>query len=333
MRGIVFTCIDVSTGLETFAFIFETEDGGLSIVYMEDVEGEVTDISADIDQSTGEFYEALEWRNANDDYGLEDGVFMDHNNLEPGNEDWWMDTWTEITFEGAHNPDVKADGGNCYLVYEMINPTFGYTDIYCAHSHNNGESFEIDRVTQTDLEDDIFPSVTAIGQTVTCTYIRDGDLYTSNSEDGGTTWEESDPINDVSGSVSEQLYSADIAGGRFIAWTDSSEATKGIIFDTLELDIAIPEIESISGGIGVSASIKNVGTATATDIPWSIDIDGPVFLGSHDEGVITNLAAGESVTVRIPLILGLGDITITVNAGGVQRQEEGKVILFFVTGL
>ncbi|GAH13043.1 unnamed protein product, partial [marine sediment metagenome] len=40
---------------------------------------------------------------------------------------------------------------------------------------------------------------------------------------------------------------------------------------TLELDIAIPEIESISGGIGVSASIKNVGTATATDIPWSID--------------------------------------------------------------
>ncbi|GAH02283.1 unnamed protein product, partial [marine sediment metagenome] len=70
-----------------------------------------------------------------------------------------------------------------------------------------------------------------------------------------------------------------------------------------------------------------------TDIPWSIDIDGPVFLGSHDEGVITNLAAGESVTVRIPLILGLGDITITVNAGGVQRQEEGKVILFFVTGL
>ena len=56
-------------------------------------------------------------------------------------------------------------------------------------------------------------------------------------------------------------------------------------------------------------------------------------MGSHDEGVITNLAAGESVTVRIPLILGLGDITITVNAGGVQRQEEGKVILFFVTGL
>jgi hypothetical protein len=328
---ITYSCVDVGTGQDTFGFIYETDDGGLSIIYMEDVEGDIGNVASDIDLSNGEFIFAIEWENEPD--LIEDGVFLDLQYLEPGNDYWWQTPWTENTFEGAHNPDVAADGGNCYLVYEMINPTFGYTDIYCAHSTDNFQTYQIDRVTQTDLEDDYYPSVTAIGQTVTCSYIRDGDLYTATSEDGGVTWEESEPINDVSGSVSEQLYSADMAGGRYIVWTTDIESTKGINFDTLELDIAIPEIEHVSGGIGVSASIKNVGTVTATEIPWSIDIDGPVLIGSHNEGVITNLAAGDSETIRIPLVLGLGTVSITVNAGGVQKQEEGKVILFFITGL
>ncbi|MCK4817413.1 hypothetical protein KA005_16705, partial [bacterium] len=330
---IAFTCLDASTGLETFAFIYEGEGGSLSIVYMEDVEGEVSDISSDIDLSTGEFYEALEWKNANEEYNLDDGVFMDHNNLEPGNDGWWEDTWTEFTFEGAHNPDVAADGGNCYLVYEMVNPTFGFTDIYCAHSNDNGETFQIDRVTQTDLEEEHYPSVTAIGQTVICTYNRNGNLYTSTSEDGGITWEESEQINDVSGSVAEQSYCADIAGGRYITWTMDAEGTSNIYFDTLELDIAILEIESIAGGFGVSATVKNVGTTSATDVQWSIDLDGTVFVGAHKEGTISNLAAGESVTVKTGLVFGLGGVTIRVTAGGVTQTAEGTVLGPFVIGI
>jgi len=215
----------------------------------------------------------------------------------------------------------------------MVNPTFGFTDIYCAHSNDNGETFQIDIVTQTDLEEEHYPSATAIGQTVICSYNRNGNLYTSTSEDGGITWEESEHINDINGCVAEQPYCADISGGRYITWTMDAEGTSNIYFDTLELDISILEIESIAGGFGVSAAVKNVGTALATDLQWSIDLDGTIFAGEHKEGTIKNLASGESITVKTGLVFGLGSVTIRVTAGGVTQTAEGTVLGPFVIGI
>jgi hypothetical protein len=70
--------------------------------------------------------------------------------------------------------------------------------------------------------------------------------------------------------------------------TDSSEPPQET-FDTTTATInddSYPEltIKSISGGIGVSTSIENVGNAEATDVNWKIHIhneDGFIFLGKN----------------------------------------------------
>ncbi len=240
---IVWTSTDMGSGLETFCIMWETEGTGLSIIYMMDVEGEVYDIAADIDLSTGIFYEAIEWKDAPD--VINDGIFMDFNQMEAGNDGWWEDEWGEVIFEGGANPDVAADGGNCYLVYESMDQQYGSKDILCAYSHNNGGTFRTASITQTPVDTEQFPAVTAIGKKVICIYTRDGNLYTSISEDGGVTWEEMpDPMNSVSGSVAEQYACADIAGG-FVVWADARGESSDIYFNSMPTPVITVEI---SGG-------------------------------------------------------------------------------------
>ena len=40
-----------------------------------------------------------------------------------------------------------------------------------------------------------------------------------------------------------------------------------------------------------------------------------------------------SPTIKLPLVIGLGASTITVEAGGIQQQADCKVLLFFVIGI
>ncbi len=95
-----------------------------------------------------------------------------------------------------------------------------------------------------------------------------------------------------------------------------------------------PAIEiTIQGGLGVSATIKNVGTTNLTNISWNIMLDGKlIFIGKNKSGTIDSLAAGESKTVR-DLVLGLGKTSIAVTAGPTTRNTTGTVILFFVIGV
>jgi hypothetical protein len=67
-----------------------------------------------------------------------------------------------------------------------------------------------------------FPAVSAIGQTVICSFVRNGDIYAAKSQDGGVTWDEFSALNEESGSVIEQECSIDIAGS-YVVWTDSRD--------------------------------------------------------------------------------------------------------------
>ncbi len=90
-------------------------------------------------------------------------------------------------------------------------------------------------------------------------------------------------------------------------------------------------IESISGGIGVSVVIKNSGTVAASNVQWSIDLEGGLILVGKSAGdTIPTLAAGASVTVKIPFVLGLGGVTIEA-ADGATKSATGTVFLFLVT--
>ena len=70
------------------------------------------------------------------------------------------------------------------------------------------------------------------------------------------------------------------------------------------------EIE-ITGGMGLTIEIKNVGDADATDVEWKSSIDGGLYINNRNySGIITNLAVNESEEISISLLgIGLGIIT------------------------
>ncbi len=320
-HGII-TLIGNSDYGETIENYYETEDMGIGACYL-DFDGELGDtISVDIDLSTKTYFEALELRN-DEEIGIQDGVFFEYCWVEPGNEDWWENDWPAFIFEGAKNPNLLAENGRCYIVCEVQN------DIVCYYSFDNGENFDTSIVT-TNGET---PIISIVGDTLICSFIQNNNLYTSTSEDGGITWNEITKINEVDGTVRNGDSSVDLSDNN-VVWTDDRNGDNEIYFGKVgEISTPIIEIESITGGLGVSTVIKNIGNADAEDVEWSISFDGGTFFGGDNSGVIDTLAVGESITVKSKFLIGLGRSDITVNVNGFTDSKSGMILLFFVLGL
>jgi len=173
------------------------------------------------------------------------------------------------------------------------------------------------------------PAVYMQGNNVYCAYVKDGNLYMKISEDGGLNWGESEQKNDVNGTVVSEKGSLDI-GKNGIVFTDIREGNYDIYFSSFS---APPTseiiIDSISGGIGVQAVIRNIGEAAAEYFTWSVELDGIVFLGKETSGAET-LQPGESKTIIIKPIIGIGPITITVIADTAKKTVYGNLFFFYV---
>ncbi|MDH7507680.1 MAG: PKD domain-containing protein [Candidatus Thermoplasmatota archaeon] len=105
------------------------------------------------------------------------------------------------------------------------------------------------------------------------------------------------------------------------------------VSEVLEPDL---DIGKISGGLGISALIRNFGTANATDVQWRISLSGFVF-PKEKQGVIgTIIKSGqEKINTKI---FGFGKITITVNAtcaegSTAEKTATGKVFTIFTFGI
>ena len=320
-HGII-TLIGSSDYGETIENYYETENMGIGACYL-DFDGELGDtISVDIDLSTKTYFEAFELK-SDEEIEIEDGVFFEYCWVEPGNEDWWENDWPAFVFEGAQNPDLIAENGRCFIVCEVEN------EIICFYSFDNGENFD-SSIVNTDGES---PSISVVGDTVICTFIQDNNLYTTISEDGGISWDEITKINEVDGSVIVGDSSIDLSGNNLV-WTDDRSGDNVVYFGKVgEISAPIIEIESITGGFGLSTVIKNTGTADAQDIDWSISFDGGTFFGGNNSGTIDTLAVGESVTIKSKFLIGLGSSDITINVDSITETKSGTVFLFFVIGL
>jgi len=116
-----------------------------------------------------------------------------------------------------------------------------------------------------------------------------------------------------------------------------SSTGTSIYYDDLSIQdvkLTVVEIEKIKGGFRVSADITNNGTAIATDIDWSIDLEGGLILaGEHSEGVIDELAPGGTKTIRQTTLYGIGMTTITVIVGDATKQATGFILGPLVLGV
>jgi hypothetical protein len=124
---------------------------------------------------------------------------------------------------------------------------------------------------------------------------------------------------------------------RIVAWDDLGQSISGPLWSFSTKAEAEPEliIETITGGFGISAIIKNVGDGEATNVDWTISFDGGlIFIGKEKSGVIDRISPGEMV--QIPpnkFVFGLGKSSINICADQASKTVEGYVLLFFVLGI
>jgi hypothetical protein len=223
------------------------------------------------------------------------------------------------------DPDVSGSGNKVCVVYVEDG------NVICKSSttsavYDPGFNWQVSTVEN----DASTPAVYMQGNDVYCAYVKGGNLYMKTSEDSGVTWGAAEQKNNVDGTVVAEKGAVDI-GKTGIAFTDNRNGNYDIYFAPY---VAKPTpqivIDSISGGFGVTAVIKNIGDAPAENFPWSIKLTGTIFTGIRGKNGTTSLEPGASMTIKTGLMIGFGTVTVTATADTATKTKDFKLLLIFL---
>lgn len=133
------------------------------------------------------------------------------------------------------------------------------------------------------------------------------------------------------------MYTYDSAGEFDVILTVTDNIGSIATDETTATIEGVPElmIAFIQGGLfKVSAEIANTGSKEATDVSWSITLQGGAFIGKESTGAGETIAADDKITITSKFILGFGPTVITVTAESPDtsdtKEQEGFVLLFFI---
>ncbi len=113
-------------------------------------------------------------------------------------------------------------------------------------------------------------------------------------------------------------YSIDNAGN-----TEQEKTTEFTILHPPNVRVAI------SGGIGITVTIENLGSQDLSDIPWVLSLDGGIILLGKERSGTRNIPVGTEITLR-NLVIGFGKPTILFSIGETTYTTPCRVFLFFV---
>jgi hypothetical protein len=231
-------------------------------------------------------------------------------------DNWVQDgDFSGFYFSEFYNPDIVAADGSVYLVGD--DPA---GDILCLYSSDAGDNFEASYVSD-DAGAEAFPQIAISGDTLVCSYIRDGNLYVKTSDDGGVNWENEEKINDPDGTVVEQYGCAGI-DGPYGSWTDDRESPPlEIYFDTTVSLGNPPGIPTITGRKKGNAGKSYAYTFNAVDSDGD-DVRYIIEWGDGKSDTTGYNPEGTDVTVSHTWDND-GDYTITAYAQDVNGLTGG----------
>jgi hypothetical protein len=99
------------------------------------------------------------------------------------------------------------------------------------------------------------------------------------------------------------------------------------------------QISDITGGKGISATLSNIGEGNATNVTWSIALNGGmVFKGKLTDGNLPSVLSGSTFPLQSDKIVGFGKVSIAVSATcdedvTADGSASGFVFLFWVLGV
>ena len=276
----------------------------------------------DIDQVTHYGYCAYDWFNLST-WKLLVRV-IDFATIETG-----FDKLYTITGTGnLEYPAVAANNNQAVILAQTDEA--GNDDIICIYSDDKLVTSQKSFVANG-VDDEQYPDVRVdTDGNFICTFTKNDKLYTSMSEDGGATWSAAVEIDDC---VAE-YRNADITDlGVQGLFEKSNGADVDIWLTPLASEPLVPIIKvmSIAGGLGVSAVIKNEGTADATNVNWTIHVTGGILklINKTKSGTIASLAIGAETTVKSGILFGFGTIAITVTADTDTMTASGKQLIIY----